>query len=59
MKMNTDRHLYDTHADICKKKVLLHRPGGSVPPAAAFPPAVTGPAGWHWWDQTDWSTREK
>lgn len=32
------------------------RPGGCVPPAAASLPAVTGPAGWHWWDLTDWST---
>lgn len=49
----------DTYADNCKRKVLVHRPGDCVPPAAASLPAVTGPAGWHWWDRTDWSTGEK
>lgn len=33
-------------------------PGDCVSPAAASPPAVTGPAGWHCWGLTDWSTEE-
>lgn len=42
-----------------KRKVLVRRPVDCMPPNAVSLPTVTGPAGWHWWDLTDWSTDEK